>query len=93
MSRAESTITGSAVHCAQPLHHLDAVHVGQAQIQDHELGLAVRGCGQARLPGLGFVNLEPWAAEARAQKAADLRIVLDHDDDRSLGAHGLLRAA
>ena len=70
---------------AQPGDHLLAVHVRQAKIEDDKR----RRGGRRRLQGVGAVqrlhDVVAGGFERRAQKALDLRLVVDDED--ALAAH------
>jgi hypothetical protein len=88
-------------HCrpfAQPADHREAVHVRQAEVDDDDLRLARGGFDEARGAGLGLEETVALTGEGGAQKAADLGLVLDEDDDglrhrRAPAAAGSPRAA
>ena len=63
---------------AQPLDHLDAVHVGQAQVEDDHVGVA--GGGELEGGGAvgGRVDLVLACLEVDHEGAHDLRLVVDH---------------
>lgn len=67
---------------AQPLNDLQAVEIGQPQIQDDEIG---RGFGAARDSILGtpcFRYVKAVRLKADAQKFSDLCVVFDDQDAR-----------
>src|SRR5262249_25495078 len=72
---------------AQPPDDLDAVDVGQPEVEDHQVRLTIRGCRQSRDPALGLVHLESVRGQPGAQEAPDLRIVLDDHYDGVAGTH------
>nr|WP_240522131.1 hypothetical protein [Amycolatopsis vastitatis] len=78
---------------AQPLAQVDAVAVGQAEVeQDHVRRGRGQGRGQGRGPGRGMVGGEAVAAEPFAQRLGDPLVVLDdqypHLTSLSLPNHG-----
>ena len=78
---------------AQPPDHLEAVEVGQAEVQDDDVGLSRLGFAE---PLRARRRLEQSIAVARergAQEAPDLRLVLDEDDDGLLAEGGAFRLA
>jgi len=70
---------------AQPPDHLEPIHVGQAQIQDDQVRLTRLGGLQALLRGDRLDEAITVTPERGPEKASNLRLVLDEDDDRSLG--------
>ena len=72
---------------ARAAQHLDAVHLGQHQVEDHELE-AARGIGQpARGGGAVARDLDRVALrrEIEAQTLGQMRLVVDHQDPRHRG--------
>ena len=64
----------------QPFQHLGAVHVGQAEIEDDQVGRLQRRRAQRLGAGLGLLHLEAVELEAGAQEAPDLDLVVDDED-------------
>jgi len=77
---------------AQLAQHLLAVHVGQAQVEHHQVGLGQRGLGQAFAAGGGFDHLVALGTEADAQELADLWFIVDDQQGGGL-AHGVSLSA
>ncbi len=67
---------------------LQAVHIGQAQVEDDHRGLLGGSQGQAFFPVLGSRDLVVVCAEDGTQSAQDLWLVID-DEDVRLGGHGV----
>ena len=67
---------------AQPLQHFGAVHVGQAEIENHQIGRLQRRRAQRFGAGLGLLHREAVEFEAGAQEAADLNFVVDDENGR-----------
>ena len=65
--------------------HFQAVAIGQAEIEQHQIRLARGGLRDAFLGGDGFVKLIIFRGQRGAEEAADLGIVLDHQNE---GLHG-----
>ena len=62
----------------QPFEHVGAVHVGQAEIEDDEVGGLQRRRTQRLGAGLGLLDGKAVELEAGAQKPPDLHFVVDH---------------
>ena len=61
-----------------------AVHVGQAEVEDHGVGRVPRGRGQrAGAPSAATVDLVAAGAQVDRQRAAQARLVLDDQDAAS----------
>src|SRR5260370_17358430 len=61
---------------------MQAVDVGQAQVEDDDVGLAGRGLDRAALAGRGLVAAITAAAEGGPEEATNLWLVLDQHHDR-----------
>lgn len=64
---------------AQPLDHVDAVEVGQAQVEHHDVGVAGGGELEGGGTVVGRVDLVLAGLEVDHQGAHDLRFVVDHE--------------
>ena len=86
--RLERITTGfSDVLCPPLSQELVARHVGQAEIEDDEVGQALAQ-PLARLAAVRrFDDLEALCAERGAQELADRRLVIDHQDAHGGRAH------
>ncbi len=77
--RAVSTMTGTSP-AARAAQHFLAVHVGQAQIQQHQPRRALvqhpDGLGAAR----GGQHRQPGPLQVAAQQFPDLPFILDYED-------------
>jgi len=60
---------------------VEAVYVGQAEIDDHDVGLSGADFHQAIGPGRRLEEPVSLTRQRRPQKAPDLWLVLDEDDD------------
>ena len=67
---------------ADALDHLGAVHVGQAEIDDHQIDRPQRRRADRFGAGAGLVHDEAVEFETGAQEAADLNLVVDDEHDR-----------
>jgi hypothetical protein len=76
---------------AQLADHVEAVGVGQPEVDDHEIGLARRRVDQPLLARLR-VEYGDAVLERGAHEAADLFLVLDQDDGQARFSHGQARA-
>ena len=72
---------------AEVADELDAVAVGQAQVEDHQFGPARGGVGQRLPDGVGFDHVPALALERHADEAPDLALVLDQQCQRRGVAH------
>ena len=72
---------GHRAPLAQAANHLQAVHVGQAQVHDHHIGLPRGDLDQAIGAGGRLEEPVALAGQGGAQEAPDLGLVLDEDDD------------
>ena len=70
---------------AQPADHVEAVHVGQAEIEDDDVGLARAGLDDALRARRRLEEPVAVALERGAEEAPDLRLVLDEDDRPASG--------
>jgi hypothetical protein len=66
------------VHVAEPLEHLDAVHAGHLDVEQHQVGSLAFGQRQPFLPGGGADELVAFVLERHLQRVADRRLVVDH---------------
>ena len=80
---------GQPAPFAQPLEHLDAGQVGQAEIEDDGVGPLGRCLDQARSAALRLAHAKARAFQCHAQQAADLHLVVDdkHFGLEGVGAH------
>src|SRR5207302_1139013 len=60
--------------------HLHAVDVGQAEVDDRQIGLVAAGVDGAARAGVGLDHAVAFGGERGAQEPADLRLVLDDED-------------
>src|SRR5579885_2774024 len=65
---------------AHALHQLDAVHLGHPDVHDREPGHRAVERGERRPPVLGLEHLVPLVDEHAAQRLADVRLVVAHQD-------------
>jgi hypothetical protein len=65
---------------SQITDEVDAVTVGQAQIEHHQVGAAGAGLDQAALQAVGLEYLEPLAFERQLDEAADVGFIFDDDN-------------
>ena len=70
------------VHGAQPVEHLEAVHAGHLDVEQHEIGRLALGERQAFLAGRGADELVALVLEGHPQRIADRRFVVDDQDAR-----------
>src|SRR6202040_3991338 len=61
-----------------------AVHVGEPEIEDHQVGRLQRSAAQGFGSVLGFLDRKAVELQTRAQEAADLHLVI-HDQGKGLG--------
>ena len=59
--------------------HLGAVHVGEAEVEQDQVGRHLRRAEHAFLAGADRRDLVAVRLEARAERATDLRLVVDHE--------------
>lgn len=71
--------------CAHRLHHLDAVHIGQAQIEQHNARRLRRGGGDSGMGGLHSHMAQAVSLERGNNKIADGGVVLNDQDERFYG--------
>ena len=77
---------GHVAERAQAAQHVEPVEVGEAEVEDHDVGAAVGGDHDRRLAGRGLEHLEVAAAQRRAQRAPERGVVFD-EEDRAHGRH------
>ncbi len=70
----------------EELDEFEPVAVGQAEVEQHGVGLFDRREGEGASPVDGFDHLMPGAFERVAEQAADRQFVIDH---QNLGRHGV----
>ena len=75
---------------AQAPRHVDAVHVRKAEVEQDQVGRACGRLDEGLLAGRRLHEPVAVRAEARAQEAQDLRLVL-HDEDQPARALALSR--
>ena len=68
-------------------NQIDAVHVGEPQIEHDQIGLLAGGQHQSLLTGFGFDATILVRRQRSAQEAANLLLVLDDQDFRAFGRH------
>ena len=68
---------GTVVQPRRPGDDLEAVDAGQAEVEDHEVGVVVGGEAQRVLAGGGEVDLEVAGPEVGGQGPQDLGLVVD----------------
>jgi hypothetical protein len=71
---------GDARPFPQALDHIETVHVGEPEIHDHHVGLARGRFDEPIRARAGFEHSVAGPTEGDAEKAPDLRLVLDEDD-------------
>ena len=71
--------------------HAEPVEQRQAQVEQHGVGAFAPDRGQPFLAVVGLQNMIARRAEPQADGAADVRIVLDHEDGGIFVMHGSLR--
>ena len=59
---------------------LDAVEVGEPEVDDHEVGVAVGGQAEPVATGERQVDVEVAGAQVGGERPLDLRLVVDHQD-------------
>ena len=64
---------------AQTAQHLDALHVGQAEVEQNHIGPAVDDFGKPGLSRFCFVNLEIRSFEGETKEPANLFLVVDDE--------------
>jgi hypothetical protein len=68
------------VHVPQPLEHLDAVHAGHLDVQQHEVRRFTLGQREPLLTGGGAEELVAFVLERHAERVADGGLVIDDQD-------------
>ena len=76
---------------AQPAGHGEAVHVGEHDVEDAEVGLVVAGDLERLGAARGGGDVEPGVAQGRREELTDVGLVLD-DEESGLGASGWSRS-
>ena len=71
-----------ALHAAQPADHVDAVDAGQPEVEDDDVGMVARREIERLLAVGRGVDVVPARAQVDAQRAQDLRLVVDDQDAR-----------
>ena len=74
---------------ADVAQHLLAVAVGQAEVEDDEIGRAGRRQPQGLSAGLGRLHLKTGGGERDGEKPLNLRLIVDHQNARACHAAGL----
>ncbi len=69
----------------KPPDNLEPVHVGETEIENHDVGLAGSGFDKARLSRVCLEEAVSAVSQGHAEEASDRRIVFDDKDDRSPG--------
>ena len=80
MSRAVRKITGIARRLAQAAAHLEAVDVGQADVEDDEPRPMIADRAQRVVAGRGLHDAEALAAQVQLDEVGDVRLVVDDED-------------
>ena len=78
---------GDVRPAAQFADQIDAVAIGQAEVEHHQVGAARAGFNQSALHCLSLMDLEAVALKRLSDEAADLRFVFDHENPRRGFAH------
>ena len=65
---------------AQGLEHLEPVHLGHLDVEEHGVGRALGGARQRLAPGGGLLHAVALVLEDHAQAVADRGLVVDHED-------------
>jgi hypothetical protein len=65
---------------SQITDEIDAVTVGQTEIEHHQVGAAGAGLDQAALHAVGLEDLKPFAFKRQFDEAADVGFILDDDN-------------
>src|SRR5437868_4098312 len=73
-----SSVTSSENVLAEMSQHVEAVHVGESEVEDHEI--APGGGVECSTAGALDVHLEPARAKALADEGRDAFLVLDDED-------------
>ena len=84
---------GTAVHARSRCDHLEPVEVGQAEVQDDDVGLSRLGLAESVRARRRLEQSIAVTRERGAQEAPDLRLILDEDDDRLLAEGRGIRLA
>ena len=74
------------LHVRSSRHDLGAAHVGEHEIEDDRVGRATAAAVKACSAGRRGVDVVAGAAQARLQRAQDLRLVVDDEDAASSSA-------
>ena len=74
--------TGTSLSSRSVLQDREAVHVGQPEVEDHEVGLLTADKGQALCPGRGGHDPISLVAKADLDEIDDARLVVDDRDER-----------
>jgi len=77
-----------AARLAEPAGHLEAVHIGEHDVEDHEVRVALRGARDGGAPVVGDGHVEAGEPERRREQLTDVGLVLDHEE-RRLGDGGV----
>lgn len=83
---------GGALRLAQPAGHLEAVEVGQHDVEDDEVGPVLLDGGEGGPPRGGAFHLEAVKLQAHGEQLGDLRLVVNHENPlwRSGARHGAM---
>ena len=74
---------------ADVAQHVLAVAVGQAEVEDDEIGRAGRRQPQSLCAGFGHLHLKAGGGQRNREKPLDLRLVVDHQNAWARHAAGL----
>ena len=83
VSRADSTMMGVLARLPDGADHVQTVHVGQAQIEHHQVRVDPRVGVQRLLARRRGLDTEVVARQVRLNRAHDARLVVDHQHTRA----------
>ena len=78
-SRTDSTMTGTWLQPRRPVDHLDAVDAGEPEVEHDDVGMVARREVERLLARLGQVDVVAAGAQVDAERAPDLRLVVDDE--------------
>ena len=87
-SLTDRTTIGTSVQPRRPRDHLEPVHAGQAEVEDHGVRPVTLRKREGSLPGSREVDRVAARPEVRRERAEDLRLVVDDKDP----SHGAVRS-
>ncbi len=76
---------GTWLHSRQAACHLHAVHIGQTQVENDDVGMFAGDSAECLFPAGGFQDDE-LAAQGGFQKAADGALIINNKDFKSVSA-------